>query len=224
MSSFSKSDLRIDWASHAAAKYACEHWHYSGCMPAGKLVKVGVWEKGKYIGVILFSRGANNNIGKPYGLSQTEVCELTRIALTKHQTPVSRIMTVAMRFLAKQSPGLRLIVSYADPEQGHHGGIYQATNWIYAGRSKAQREVMYKGKIMHKRTANALFGTIKGLEKSKLMWKHIYLMPLDPKMKSKVEPLAQPYPKRPKQASTETIGSAAEHHRPGRSLSTSEAG
>jgi hypothetical protein len=42
-----KADLRIDWATHAAAKYACENWHYSGCMPVGKLVKVGAWESGK---------------------------------------------------------------------------------------------------------------------------------------------------------------------------------
>ena len=30
-------------------------------------------------------------------------------------------------------PGLRLIVSYADKDQNHHGGIYRATNWIYEG-------------------------------------------------------------------------------------------
>jgi len=217
MSSSSKSDLRVDWATHAAAKYACEHWHYSGCMPAGKLVKVGAWENGKFIGVVLFGRGANNNLGKPYGLEQTEICELVRIALTAHEAPVSKIAATAIRFLRKQSPGLRLIVSYADPEQGHHGGIYQAGNWIYSGTSKPQQEVIVNGKIMHKRSANALFGTIKGLEKSKLLWKHRYLMPLDPEMRAKILPLAQPYPKRPKQATPETIGEAAGQNRPGRS-------
>jgi len=191
-----KPVLKIDWATHEAAKYAVENWHYSESMPAGKLVKVGAWENGKFIGVVLFGRGANNNIGKPYRLEQTAACELVRIALTKHITPVSKIAAIAMRFLKANSPGLRLIISYADPLQGHHGGIYQAGNWIYCGTSQAQQEVMHNGKIMHKRTANSLFGTIKGMQKSPIMWKHKYLMPLDNEMKKQILPLSKPYPKR----------------------------
>ena len=191
-----KGELKIDWATHKAALYACKNWHYSHSVPNGKLVKVGVWEKGKFIGVVIFGRGANNNIGKPYSLAQTEVCELVRIALTKHENSVSRIMRIAMKFLKMNSPTLKLIVSYADPEQGHHGGVYQAGGWIYKGRSQAQKEVIYKGKIMHKRTANSLFGTNKGMEKSKMFWKHIYLMPLDKNTRAVILPLAKPYPKR----------------------------
>ena len=191
-----KTELKIDWATHESAKYAVENWHYSECLPAGKLVKVGAWESGKFIGCVIFGRGSNNNIAKPYGLTQLECCELVRIALTKHVSPVSRIAAVAIRFLKSQSSGLKLIVSYADPEQGHHGGIYQAGNWIYCGRSKAQQDVIYKGEVMHKRTADALFGTIKGMQKSAIFWKHKYLMPLDAEMRAKILPLAKPYPKR----------------------------
>lgn len=111
----SKADLRLDWCSYRAAKWAVEHWHYSKRMPAGKAAIVGVWEFGKFIGCVIFSRGANNHIGNPYGLNQTEVCELTRVALTEHVAPVSRIVGISVRMLKKQSPGLRLIVSYADP-------------------------------------------------------------------------------------------------------------
>jgi hypothetical protein len=203
-----KPVLKIDWATHEAAKYAVENWHYSESMPAGKLVKVGAWENGKFIGVVLFGRGANNNIGKPYKLDQTAACELVRIALTNHITPVSKIAAIAIRFLKVNSPGLRLIISYADPLQGHHGGIYQAGNWIYCGTSQAQQEVMHNGKIMHKRTANSLFGTIKGMQKSPIMWKHKYLMPLDNEMRKQILPLAKPYPKR---ASSETIDTPGIH-------------
>jgi hypothetical protein len=40
-----KVDLKLDWATHAAAKYACENWHYSKCSPSPltKPVKIGVW-------------------------------------------------------------------------------------------------------------------------------------------------------------------------------------
>ena len=198
-----KVDLKLDWCSHEAAKFACKRFHYSKVAPAGKLIKIGVWEDSGFIGAVLFSRGANNNIGKPYGLSQTECCELTRVALTNHKTPVTKIIKIAMKFLKQNSPGLKLIVSYADPLKGHHGGIYQGGNWVYAGKSQAQREVIVNGKVMHKRTANSLYGTIKGLEKSEIMWKHIYLMPLDEEMKKQIAHLSKPYPKRAKNQDVE---------------------
>lgn len=201
-----KTELKIDWATHEAAKFAVENWHYSQSLPVGKLVKIGAWENGKFIGVVIFGRGANNNLSKPYGLTQLECCELVRIALTKHDAPVSRIAALAMRFLKSQSPGLKLIVSYADPEQGHHGGIYQAGNWLYCGTSQPQQEVIYKGKVMHKRTANSLFGSIKGMEKSKVFWKHKYLMPLDSEMKKRILPLARSYPKRAGSDTSDTPG------------------
>ena len=83
-----KLDLKLDWASFEAAKYACEKWHYSKCMPTGKTVKIGVWEDGKYIGVVIYSYGANNNAAKSFNLEQSQCCELTRVALTKHQSSV----------------------------------------------------------------------------------------------------------------------------------------
>ena len=32
----SRPELKIDWATHEAAKYACLHWHYSKTIPTGK--------------------------------------------------------------------------------------------------------------------------------------------------------------------------------------------
>jgi hypothetical protein len=205
----SKADLRIDWATHAAAKYACENWHYSKCLPVGKLVKVGAWENGKFVGVVLFGRGATPNLGKPYNLAQDECVELVRIALTKHENAVSRIASLAMKFLRKANPKLRLIVSFADSSQGHHGGIYQAGNWIYNGQGGAAKFYMIHGKLTHPRSigAKGLVQNIHGARKIDanatvvdVPGKHRYLMPLDAAMKEQVAPLAKPYPKRVKQA------------------------
>ena len=195
-----KPELKIDWASYEAAKYACENWHYSKCLPAGKLVKVGAWEGDKFIGVVIFGRGANNNMLKPFGLEQDDGCELVRIALTKHVTPVSKIMAFAIRVLKKSQAGLRLIVSYADPDQGHHGGIYQACNWIYTGPSSKAVKVFYKGKWAHKKTVDDAGVDQTNLAKKLVLGKHRYLMPLDKNISDKIAPLAKPYPKRPKQA------------------------
>lgn len=223
----------MDWASHEAAEFACRHWHYSGCMPAGKTVKVGALESGRFIGVVIFGRGANNRLLSPYGLQQTEGCELTRVALQAHSTPVSRVVAIAIRFLRQQSPGMRLIVSFADPEQGHHGGIYQAGGWVYIGTSEPQKELVIGGRDTHKRSAHAIWGTasleklrrITGMhvEFSALKFKHTYLPPLDQQLRERVAPLAKPYPKRPKWAMTgdqpeqrrfDTDPGAPSHNRP----------
>ena len=194
MSSTSKPTLKIDWATHEAAKFACLNWHYSKSLPVSKIVKVGAWEDGKFIGVVLFSWGANHNLSKPYGLLMTECCELVRVALTSHITPVSRIMAIAIKWLEKQSPGLRLIVSYADTSQGHHGGIYQATNWLYTGSILQASTAEFNGKVAHKRTFDS--AGIKGYVLHPAKPKHKYLMPLDAAMREQIAPLAKPYPKR----------------------------
>ena len=203
-----KADLRIDWATHEAAKYACVNWHYSGCLPVGKLVKVGAWENGKFIGVVLFGRGANKSLGEPYGCDQTESCELVRIALTSHITPVSKIMSLALKWLKKTNEKIKLVVSFADTEVGHHGGIYQATNWIYDGLTNAADEYLYKGKRWHGRAFRKSHGSHldymnKGLQIVKGAQKHRYLMPLDPDIKERILPLSKPYPKRVKDQDSE---------------------
>jgi hypothetical protein len=183
--------------------YSILWWHYSKCLPVGKLVKVGAWEDGKFIGVVIFGRGANNNMLKPFGLDQDDGCELVRIALTKHITPVSKIMTFAVRFLKKSQPGLQLIVSYADPEQGHHGGIYQACNWIYTGPSGKAIKIFYKGKWTHKKTVDDAGVNQTNLLKKTVTGKHRYLMALDKNMSAKIAPLAKPYPMRVKKQDSE---------------------
>jgi hypothetical protein len=200
-----KPVLKIDWATHEAAKYACENWHYSQSIPKSKLVKVGVWENGKFIGVVIFSPGATPNLGSPYGLTQRQCVELTRIALTRHVTPVSRILSIALKFLIAANPKLRLVVSFADRDQSHHGGIYQATNWIYDGTGSPATFYMINGKKTHPRTIG-LAGHVQNLQGARKMdrnakaikcqGKHRYLMPLDAEMKKQILPLARPYPKR----------------------------
>lgn len=234
MSFTNKPLLRIDWATHEAAKFACVNWHYSKTLPVGKLIKVGVWEDGRFIGVVIYSWGANNNLSKPYGLEMIECCELVRVALTSHKTPVSRIMAIAQKFLVKKSPGLRLMVSFADPSAGHHGGIYQANGWVYCGASSPSYEFRLNGKRLNKR---AFTGSQFGGGKSSIAaipadavkvatpGKHRYLMPLDAAMREQIAPLAKPYPKRTTRTKEQDAGNhpALEGATPIRALHTSEA-
>lgn len=196
------SSLKLDWCSAEAARFACENWHYSKTVPTGKPLRIGVWENGKFIGVVFFGSGASAALGSPYGLTTFQVCELVRVALNKHEAAVTRIISIAIKMLKKQAPGLRLIVSFADPFQGHHGGIYQGGNWIYSGDSSpSSMWRLPNGSLAHERRFsgsgwNAPQTPPTGSVKIKVPGKHRYLMPLDDEMRARIEPLRKPYPKK----------------------------
>jgi len=194
------ANLIVDWCEYKAAKFAVENWHYSECMPAIKNVNLGVWEKGQFIGAVVFSRAANPNLGKIFDLDQSEYAELTRVALDTHDSPVSQIVTYAMKMLKEKDDGLRCLFSYADPIQDHNGGIYQAMNWYYLGRGSKTRVGRVKGTNdwKHSRQVQRLIQTGRversEIEYKKVPGKHKYVYPFENKIEEKVKDLSKPYP------------------------------
>lgn len=174
--------LKLDWCSHEAAKYACTKFHYAKRMVTGKTVKIGVWENDLFIGCIIYGRGANNNALKKYGLTATGGAELMRVALKEHVNPVTKIMSISRKLLLSNSPNLKLIISYADPGQGHEGIIYKADNWIYEGKTApVDYYINSRGEELHWR--NARFAQ-KKREKLQMFYKpgkHKFIYPLDKK-------------------------------------------
>lgn len=170
--------LRIAPCTREAAKHAVMSWHYSKSMPCGKLAMFGVWEHDRFVGAVIYGRGANNKIACPFGMQQTEVVELVRVALNRHETPVSRIVSITLRMLKKVCPGLRVVVSYADTGQGHTGQIYKAGNWVYLGAVNASHIIM-GGKVVHRRTVSSKYGTTVGTTSIATKPKHKFAYPLD---------------------------------------------
>ena len=217
MGRYLRLTIKVQFATRQSTKYACEHWHYSHKIPAGKLFSVGVWEDKHFLGVVIFSHGANPQIGKPYNLTHNQCVELTRVALRNHKGVfVSEILSKALNYLKKNQPNLVLIVSYADPNQGHKGGIYQATNWVYAGRGPSSFKYVRNGQSLHEKSISEFCGRHKALlkdfkgtrlefvqtywdkniKRTKTPGKHKYLMPLNKKARRKLKPISLPYPKR----------------------------
>lgn len=196
-----KCKLQISPCSHEAASYAVLNWHYSRAMPASKLIKYGAWENDKFIGAVLFGRGACSKLVSRYGFTMTEGCELVRVALKSHETPVSRIVAICLKILKRENPGLRLVVSFADTAQGHDGGIYKAGNWVYTGATNPDKFPILGGKMVHTRTFSQMvkMGKIKRSDvKYKVtLPKHRYLYPLDAECRTAIEKFRRPYPKRP---------------------------
>jgi hypothetical protein len=171
-------------------------------------VLVGAWENGEFIGVVWFSRGNARDAGKAFGLGPTEIAEVTRIALREHATPVSRILSIAVKFLKARCPGIRLLVSFADPNHGHHGGIYQAAGWVYVGQTEPGTAYLAPdGKVWHHRMVS-VSGRMKVYGEYRAVWKPEqceaiplagklkYLLPIDDEMRALIEPMRKPYPKR----------------------------
>ena len=138
-------------------------------------------------------------------MSNIEVAELTRVALREHKTPVTQLLAKAMTLLKQTSPGLKLIVSYADINQGHIGIIYQASNWIYEGKTVPAGYFIINGVRKHGRSVSAFYKTssLEWLRKNidpdaRIVYdqgKHKYLMPLDKKTRKQIILLSKPYPK-----------------------------
>jgi hypothetical protein len=208
-----KPELKVDWCSYQAAKYAVEHWHYSKTIPVSKRNNLGIWEDGKFIGCVIFALGASPSLGLKYNLTGLECSELVRVALDNHITPVTKIISIALKYFKHHNPNIRLIVSFADTYHGHHGGIYQGGNWLYSGKtSKSKMVKLPDGRLTDLRRYN---GHGDGKVVGGKIWKqpkrsrpngstiiitpgkHRYLMPLDRKMRKQIEPLRKPYPKKP---------------------------
>ena len=213
--------LRLDFCSHQAAKHAVMRWHYSRAMPAAKLVRIGVWEDGKFQGVILYGSGANRHLARPFGVESTEACELVRVALAPgRRYPTSKCLAFSLKMVKRQSPGLKVIVSYADRKEGHVGTIYQATHWIYLGAA-TQPYLKVLGQVVHPRSLYERYG--KGGQSLKWLQTHVdpraervampaklkYVWAFDSSIREELKALATPYPKKSDFQCTESVGGDA---------------
>ena len=213
-----RAPLRLAWIDTRAARYAVEHWHYSGTIPVASQAKLGVWEHDQFIGAIIFGKGSGQATnGLSYGLAERDqIAELTRIALRTHTTPVSRMISIAVRMIRRQSPGLRLLISFADPAYGHNGAIYQASNWTYTGTTAAKYDYRDRRGRRYNDRQVAPNGQIRQFGKTtpapredecERIWvpgKHRYLYPLDAETAETVAALAKPHPKPVDQAALNT--------------------
>ncbi len=70
-------------------------------------------------------------------LKEEEVLELTRLFIFDDygKNTESLVLSKTFKWLQENAKDIKVLVSYSDPEQGHLGIIYQATNWIYQGNS-----------------------------------------------------------------------------------------
>lgn len=109
--------------------------------------------KGIIVGAMLYGTLGMANAWKKYGESEEEVIELRRLVLID-DTPrnaESFFIGHTLRWL-KAHTSVKTIVSYADPNYGHSGVIYRATNFQHVGMTSKGRVIMWNGKKYHDKT------------------------------------------------------------------------
>lgn len=90
--------------------------------------------------VVVFSIPANKNLGSYLFAGHVEIRELARLwAPNGHRDNLLTEAIAAASKSLRAAVGCEAIVSFADPNHGHHGGIYQAASWVYTGQSEETR-------------------------------------------------------------------------------------
>lgn len=92
---------------------------------------------------------------QPYELNRLVINEKIGDDCTKPKNILSQFLAACLNNFGEDA----IIVSYADENYGHHGYIYQATNWIYTGRSSAEKRMFVNGQELHRRTLYDKYGT-----------------------------------------------------------------
>jgi len=113
--------------------------HYTHSWPSGKTVVFNFEDA-----LIVFSIPANYMVSRWLIGIPNRVWELTRLWAPDGHRP--NLLTQAIAHGVREIHKLRVadaLISYADPNVGHSGGVYRAASWTFLGQSEESRA--YRG-------------------------------------------------------------------------------
>ena len=200
-------------------------YHYSGRMPSNVQLCYGdvVTPPLSVVACCIFSIATGR-------WEVHNLWELTRLVrLPEYDKPLTRMIGNAIGHIRKHKLA-NLVLSFADIEEDHHGGIYQAASWIYSGTTKKRLDGFnIDGVFVPARTCNQRHGTssVSDLKKSMPnsqvtphfdLGKHLYWKPINKAgMKKAVEmglkSLAYPKPMLARGKTRNTIRSSNQDHK-----------
>lgn len=147
-------DFQIKNVPRSEVKEFIESWHYSKSINGLKWSYCFVLLNGEeIIGAMLYGLMAMKGQWKKYGERKEDVVELRRLCCID-DTPKnteSRFIGLTLRWL-KRNTEIKTVISYADPNYGHSGIIYKASNFKNVGKSANGRVILWNGKKYHDKT------------------------------------------------------------------------
>ena len=125
----------------------------------------------KLIGVACYGfpvgRRVVGSIFKEEIIQNKNILELTRLFIHDGygKNIESLAISLSFKWMKQHASNIKVLISYADPEQSHDGAIYQATNWIYQGCGDFQLAPTYSLRVneeddwMHSRSVYSKYGS-----------------------------------------------------------------
>jgi hypothetical protein len=146
-----------------------EQWHYSKRCPTGKNTFFGAYLGDTLYAVADYGIGVNPvqaaYLARVTGLpvSKSNLMELKR--LCRIEPPMSLRLTKFLRIchLLLRKQGVKFVVSFSDPANGHNGGIYKAANFKHLGKSAAEWHVVDKNGVLRHRLYAFRYAKRKGI-------------------------------------------------------------
>lgn len=208
MDSFDYSRITTQEIPFRLAKDIIIKYHYSHAFPAAELC-LGFYVDGKLNTVIVYGKSATSKMADSLPGKYLELVRLFSFDWAGKNME-SYCIGKSIKYIQKNHNDIKVLVSFADPEQGHNGTIYQATNWLYCGKSQPDEWYIVDGEKIHPRSMVARYGTrgekklhqlgIK-YERKKLHGKHRYIYILgknkkeNKKLKQELQYELLPYPR-----------------------------
>ncbi len=133
------SDLKVMRIKNSQAHEWCLYKHYARRIPSISHA-FGLYASGLLVGIVSYGMPVSPNLcsgvcGEQFA---TYVLELNRLCIDDNVYKNAASVLVG-RSLSKLPQSI--IVSYADTAKGHIGYVYQATNFIYTGATKARTDI-----------------------------------------------------------------------------------
>jgi len=183
--------------------------HYSGTVALGTKVSLGIYVDEILYGVMQLGKGVNpsGTAKSVEGSKNDQYLELNRLWISDElgYNSESKAIGLMFKWLKKNMPEIKWLISFADGIEGNAGTIYQATNWIYTGyNTTGGLWITKEGKKMHQLTAseglpNAKRDTLESKWGTPLyrvaggQFKYFYF--LDKKWRKRLIHKSLPYPK-----------------------------
>ena len=217
VSNFSRQEWKVREVSTETVRRWVTTWHYSHRYPGGGTVGYGAFAP-DMVALVTTSNATNaSGLARRYSLDKypgnIEISRVVAHPDAPKNTP-SRAISACFRLWSAR--GWEWVFSYADTGQNHHGGIYQALNAIYVGKSPGRHGYLLDGEPIHPRSVVSKFGTeswprvrelakAEGHELLKVAEmntaKHVYILPVGGPasrraIRDALAPFTLPYPKR----------------------------
>lgn len=133
---FSNFTITRDYWNQQIIKFL-DSYHYAKAGRPSNYIYL-IKENDQIIGIVKFASPVRQGIAASINYQNQEILELDRFCIhIDYHKPnfASWMMAKSIRLLKKDKPELKCLVSFADPNAGHLGGIYRASNWQEIGRT-----------------------------------------------------------------------------------------